>query len=57
MGLAYTYGISSVPGTLVDNIFVSKGSTSVLQGYESMVGQINVVPKSPDKGEKLFLNT
>lgn len=57
VGLAYTYGISSLPGTLVDNIFVSKGSTSVLQGYESMVGQINVVPKSPDKGEKLFLNT
>lgn len=55
-GLSYTYGISSIPGTLVDNIFVAKGSNSVLQGYESMVGQINVIPKSPGKGEQLLLN-
>lgn len=55
-GLSYTYGISSIPGTLVDNIFVSKGTTSVLQGFESMVGQINVIPKNPDKAERLLLN-
>lgn len=29
-GLAYTYGISSIPGTLVDNIYVSKGANSVI---------------------------
>ncbi len=56
LGLGYTYGISGFPGTLVDNIFVAKGTTSVLQGYESMVGQINVIPKSPDKGDKMLLN-
>jgi len=28
-GLAYTYGISSIPGTLVDNIFIAKGANSV----------------------------
>ena len=55
-GLSYTYGISSIPGTLVDNIYVSKGTTSVLQGFESMVGQINVIPKNPDKSEKLLFN-
>jgi len=55
-GLTYTYGISSFPGTLVDNIYVAKGTTSVLQGFESMVGQINVIPKSPGKGDKLLLN-
>ncbi|MDI1234586.1 MAG: TonB-dependent receptor [bacterium] len=55
-GLTYTYGISSFPGTLVDNIFIAKGTTSVLQGYESMVGQINVISKSPEKGDKLLLN-
>lgn len=48
-GLSYTYGISSIPGTLVDNIYVSKGANSVLQGYESMSGQINVELKEPDK--------
>lgn len=56
-GLSYTYGISSFPGTLIDNIYVSKGTTSVLQGFESMVGQINVIPKNPDKSERLLLNT
>lgn len=56
-GLSFTYGISSIPGTLVDNIFVSKGANSVLQGYESISGQINVLPKMPDKAEKLLLNT
>lgn len=56
LGLGYTYGISSIPGTLVENIFVSKGTTSVLQGFESMVGQINVIPKNTNKGERLFLN-
>ncbi len=55
-GLGFTYGISSLPGTLVDNIFVSKGTTSVLQGAENMVGQINVVTKPTDKGDKLLFN-
>ena len=40
-GLTYTYGISTIPGTLVENIYVSKGANSVLQGYESISGQIN----------------
>lgn len=55
-GLSYTYGISSVPGTLVDNIYVSKGANSVLQGFESISGQINVETKEPDNTEKWFLN-
>ena len=55
-GLSYTYGISSVPGTLVDNIYVSKGANSILQGFESISGQINVELKEPDNAEKLLLN-
>lgn len=55
-GLSYTYGISSIPGTLVDNIYVSKGANSVLQGFESISGQINVETKEPDKTERLLLN-
>lgn len=55
-GLSYTYGISSVPGTLVDNIYVSKGANSVLQGYESISGQINVETKEPDNTDQLLLN-
>lgn len=55
-GLSYTYGISSIPGTLVDNIYVSKGANSVLQGYESISGQINVETKEPDKTDRLLVN-
>lgn len=56
MGTTYTYGISTIPGTLVDNIFISKGANSVLQGYESISGQINVELKEPDSDEKLLVN-
>ena len=55
-GLSYTYGISSIPGSLVDNIYISKGANSVLQGYESISGQINVETKEPDETDQLFLN-
>jgi outer membrane receptor for ferrienterochelin and colicins len=55
-GLSFTYGISSLPGTLVDNIFIAKGANSVLQGYESISGQINVIPLQPDKTDKILLN-
>lgn len=55
-GLSYTYGISSIPGTLVDNIYISKGANSVLQGYEGISGQINVETKDPDNTDKLLLN-
>ena len=55
-GLSYTYGISTYPGTIVDNIYVSKGTTSVLQGYESISGQINLDCTQPDKADRLYLN-
>lgn len=55
-GLTYTYGISTYPGTIVDNIYVAKGTTSVLQGFESISGQINLISRQPEKTDKLFLN-
>lgn len=55
-GLSYTYGISTYPGTMVDFIAVSKGTTSVLQGFESISGQINLESKQADKAERLFVN-
>lgn len=55
-GSTYTYGISSIPGSMVDNIHISKGANSVLQGFESISGQINVETKEPDHADKLFLN-
>jgi outer membrane receptor for ferrienterochelin and colicin len=55
-GLTYTYGVSTIAGTLVDNIYISKGANSVLQGYESISGQINVELKEPDNCEKFLFN-
>lgn len=55
-GLSYTYGISTYPGTTIDNIYVSKGTTSVAQGYEGMSGQINLVSRTPEKADPLLLN-
>ena len=55
-GLGQTYGVSSFSGNLLDNIFVAKGANSVIQGFESISGQINVVTKKPNTSEKFLLN-
>lgn len=55
-GLATTYGLGYIPGSWMESIQVSKGSSSVVNGYESITGQINIEFKKPDNSEKLFLN-
>ncbi len=55
-GLATTFGLTYIPGPWLESIQVSKGAASVLNGYESIAGQINAELKKPDSDEKLFLN-
>jgi len=55
-GLASTYGLDYIPGPWMESILLSKGSSSVLNGYESITGQINVEYKKPATSEKLALN-
>jgi len=55
-GIAIPYGLLYTPGSWIESIQISKGSGSVLQGYESMTGQINVELKKPFEGEKFLLN-
>ncbi len=55
-GVGEYYGMSFVPGTWIDQIQVNKGAGSVINGYESMAGQINVEFKKPDTMEKFYLN-
>ena len=57
-GLASAFGLGYVPGTWMRGISVSKGTSSVRNGYESISGQINVDFKEPeeDHAEKLFFN-
>ena len=55
-GLANSFGLMYVPGTWMELIQVSKGAAAVVNGYESIAGQINVEYKKPDNSEKIYLN-
>lgn len=55
-GLSTQHGLSYIPGTWVQSIDVGKGAGSVVNGFESMTGQINVELKKPESSEKLYLN-
>lgn len=55
-GLNVKYGISSIPGTMIDKITISKGSNSVLQGYESISGIMNVILKDYNNSDRLMIN-
>lgn len=50
------YGLSHIPGPFMESIQVSKGTSSVLNGYESTTGQINVEYKKPEESDLIFLN-
>jgi outer membrane receptor for ferrienterochelin and colicins len=55
-GLTSRFGLGFIPGTWIQSIDVGKGAGSVVTGYESMTGQINVELKKPGNMEKLFVN-
>ena len=55
-GLATPWGLGYIPGSWMESIQVSKGTSSVINGYEAMAGQINIEYKKADEGEKFFLN-
>ncbi len=55
-GLGAAYGLSYVPGPWMESIQVSKGTSSVRNGNESITGQINVEYKKPAAGELVFIN-
>ena len=55
-GLASIYGLAFIPGPWIESIQLNLGSGSVLNGFESIAGQINVELKKPSDAEKFFLN-
>lgn len=55
-GASQAYGLSFTPGTWVDNIQITKGAGSVVNGYESITGQINTELLKPLKDIPFFLN-
>ncbi len=55
-GLATTFGLNYIPGTWIQSIDIGKGAGSVVNGYESLTGAINVELVKPDAREKLYFN-
>ena len=57
-GLASAFGLTYVPGTWMNAIQISKGTSSVRNGYESISGQINVdyLNQEPEEIEKHLIN-
>ncbi|MDG1914663.1 MAG: TonB-dependent receptor [Crocinitomix sp.] len=55
-GLSTSYGLSFTPGTWIESIQITKGTGSVLNGYESMAGMINLELKKPNEAERLYVN-
>ncbi|TXH22209.1 MAG: TonB-dependent receptor [Chitinophagaceae bacterium] len=55
-GISSNMGFSFIPGPWIENIQVTKGIGSVINGYESIAGQINVELKKPNQKSPLFVN-
>lgn len=55
-GLNTAFGLNYIPGTWLSSIDVAKGAGSVVNGYESMTGALNIELVKPDMAEKLYLN-
>lgn len=49
------YGLNYIPGPWLSSISISKGTSSVIQGYESLTGQINIDLKKAGNSEKFYL--
>ena len=55
-GLAQNFGLEYVPGPWMNSIQVSKGTSSVINGYEAISGQINVELLKPQTQNPLSVN-
>jgi outer membrane receptor for ferrienterochelin and colicins len=55
-GASQAYGMSFTPGTWVESIQITKGAGSVVNGYESISGQINTELIKPLGDIPFFLN-
>ncbi len=55
-GAAQAYGLTFTPGSWVESIQINKGVGSVINGYESISGQINTELQKPLTDASLFVN-
>jgi outer membrane receptor for ferrienterochelin and colicin len=55
-GASQAFGLSFIPGTWVESIQITKGTGSVVNGFESIAGQINVEMVKPTTDDRIFIN-
>lgn len=55
-GFSAPFGLSYVPGQWLESIQIAKGAASVINGVESVTGQINMEYRKPTDEKPLFLN-
>lgn len=55
-GLSTNFGFSHIPGSWAHSIDITKGVGSVVNGYESISGQINIELLKPEKADRLHVN-
>jgi outer membrane receptor for ferrienterochelin and colicins len=55
-GLAALSGLTYIPGPWINSIQLNTGAGSVVNGFESITGQINVELKKPENSERMYLN-
>jgi hypothetical protein len=55
-GASQVFGLTFTPGTWVESIQITKGAGSVVNGFESISGQINAELVKPFSDNKFFIN-
>ena len=56
-GALQSHGLNYIPGTWIESIQITKGIGSVVNGYESITGQINAELRKPINDEVLIEHT
>ncbi|MDR0437999.1 MAG: TonB-dependent receptor [Bacteroidales bacterium] len=55
-GLSAPYGLSYVPGSFMESIQIAKGTSTVINGFEGLAGQINLEYRKPQTADPWFIN-
>ncbi|MCH1539779.1 MAG: TonB-dependent receptor [Flavobacteriaceae bacterium] len=55
-GASQIYGLTFTPGTWIQSIQITKGAGSVVNGFESIAGQINTEIQKPSADAPIFVN-
>ncbi len=55
-GLGSAFAMEYIPGTWLKSIQISKGASSVQNGYQAITGQLNTELVKPFEDERLFVN-